>query len=165
MGDTNILEIVDIPAHLLSKLQSSQIILSLLTDNPTADPETTDIMGTHLFDYDYVTEDTNNQVMSYICVDTDIEVSPRNRGIKNIDLYVYVICHRANMKLDASKFPGRKGNRRDNIVCEIHKLIGEDINFGVGKLLLYDVVRFHASDKYVGKTMIYKIPSISKGGR
>lgn len=162
MDSSMIPEIVDCPSRVLSMIQQDGDIIKLLVDDPDVNTETIDLIGKQLFDYDYVSDGITEEVLSYICVDTDIRINARDPKIKDVDLFIYIICHKDNITIDSRKFPTLKGNRRDNLVVKIENLLSENRDLGVGKLRLSYIDRFRVSDKYLGKVMVYEIPSIQK---
>ena len=165
MSDTNLDEIVDFPREVINKICESQEIIGLLADKPTAtieDIEDNNGELKYMFDYDYIDE-TITEISSFICVDTII-TKVGNDHIKDVKLLVWVISHKQHMKLDRTLFKGYKGNRRNNIVKYIDKLLNGSDDFGIGALQLQSVSNITLPSNFTGKQLIYTVPSFNRKG-
>ena len=109
-----------------------------------------------LFDYIYV-DGTTTEAAAYICVEAETAKSP-TPTMQNMKLYVTVICHKQFMKVDATKFKGMIGNRRDNLVRYVDKLLnGSDI-FGIGALTLENAHTVAAPTGFAARELTYTVP-------
>lgn len=155
MANTNLDEIIEYINKVAITLSRSQEVISLITNDPTTPPEDVDLIGSHIFDYDYV-DDTTVETSAFICLDVEI---PRvqNENIKDIDLRVFVICHKNYMRLDGKIFKGRRGNRRDNLAREIDALLQGNKSFGIGKLNLEAFDTITVPSRYTGKILQYSV--------
>ena len=129
--------LVDYPAKALQKIGTDATIVKLLTNNPNIDMDSDEadaVFDRYLFDYEYV-DDTTDEAAAYICVETELARVP-TPTIKDMKIYVKIVCHKRFMEIDPSKFKATIGNRRDNLSRYVDKLLsGSDI-FGIGALTL-----------------------------
>ena len=158
MDKTFLDELAEYPVKALQKIGTDKTIVSLLTNNPSIDmnsKEADEIFDKYLFDYDYV-DGTTDEAVAYICVEADLSNIP-TRSIKNMRLYVKVMCHKKFMNIDASKFKGMIGNRRDNIARYVDKqLNGSDV-FGIGQLSLVDCRTAPAPTGFAARELSYVV--------
>ena len=92
-----------------------------------------------------------------MCVEAETAKSP-TPTMQNMKLYVTVICHKQFMKVDATKFKGMIGNRRDNLVRYVDKLLnGSDI-FGIGALTLENAHTVAAPTGFTARELTYTVP-------
>lgn len=152
-------ELVEYPSKALHCIGTDATIVRLLTDNPNIDMESEeadDVFNTSLFDYVYV-DGTTTEATAYICVEAETSKSP-TLAMQNMKLYVTVICHKQFMKIDSEKFKGMIGNRRDNLVRYIDKLLnGSDI-FGIGALVLENAHTVAAPTGFTARELTYAVP-------
>ena len=69
---------------------------------------------------------------------------------------VNVICHKRYMKLNHKTFKGLKGNRKDNLIRHIDKLLN-GTRIGIGRLELVDVKPLNVPQNYTGLVSIYRL--------
>jgi len=155
LANTNLDEIIEYINKVAIALSTSQEVVSLITNDPATPPEDVDLIGSHIFDYDYV-DDTTVETSAFICLDVEI---PRvqNENIKDIELKVFIICHKNYMRLDSKVFKGRRGNRRDNLSREIDALLQGNKSFGIGKLNLEAFDTITVPPRYTGKMLRYNV--------
>ena len=63
-------------------------------------------------------------------------------------LYVTVACHKAYMKMSSGIISGITGNRRDNLVRFIDKILNGNDLFGIGNLKLDTVKTLSSSNSH-----------------
>lgn len=157
---TNLDELVNYPYEFIKKIAHDQRIVGLIMNDPNVDPYNVpeyndDIINHHIFDYDYVSNLVERQ-SAYICVEADV-LNTDATAIKDMALYIIVACHKDYMKLDSSEdmFKGIKGNRRDNIIRHISRLLHHSRDFGIGRLKLEQVRTIACTDGFTAKQMVY----------
>lgn len=160
---THLDELVDYPALVISRLSQQQEIVDLLADKKGA--KIADIMDQKgnwksFYDYEYI-PGTTQEVMSAICIDTDI-VSVRTSTQKTMELYVSVLCSQAIMALDRTKFKDMRGNRLNNLIRYIDFALRLDRDFGIGKLELKTArTTTSGNTTFAKKTLTYSIPDFN----
>lgn len=163
MANTFLDELVEYPVKALHRIGTDSMVAQLLTDNPAIDMESDeayDIFDKFLFDYIYV-DGTTTEAAAYICVEAETVKAP-TPTMQNMKLYVTIICHKQFMKVDSIKFKGMIGNRRDNLVRYVDKLLnGSDI-FGIGKLALEHAHTVPAPTGFTARELTYTVPEIRK---
>lgn len=159
MANTFLDELVEYPVKALHRIGTDPTVVKLLTDDPCMDMESEDADGVFdkfLFDYIYV-DGTTTEAAAYVCVEAEAAKS-LTPSMQNMKLYVTVICHKQFMKVDAAKFKGMIGNRRDNLVRYVDRLLnGSDI-FGIGALTLEHVRTVAAPTGFTARELTYTIP-------
>lgn len=159
MANTFLDNLVEYPVKALHCIGTDQTVVKLLTDNPDIDMESEDadeVFEKFLFDYIYV-DGTTTEAAAYICVEAETVKAPTTT-MQNMKLYVTVICHKQFMKVDATKFKGMIGNRRDNLVRYVDKLLnGADI-FGIGALTLENAHTVAAPTGFTARELTYTVP-------
>ena len=161
MANTFLDELVEYPVKALHRIGTDPMVVKLLTDNPEINMDSEDadsVFDKYLFDYIYV-DGTTTEASAYICVEAENRKSP-TPTMQNMKLYVTVICHKQFMKVDATKFKGMIGNRRDNLVRYVDKLLnGSDI-FGIGALKLENAQTVAAPTGFTARELTYSVPNI-----
>ena len=159
MANTFLDELVEYPVKALHCIGTDPTVVKLLTDNPDIEMESEDadeVFEKFLFDYIYV-DGTTTEAAAYVCVEAETAKSP-TPTMQNMKLYVTVICHKQFMKVDATKFKGMIGNRRDNLVRYVDKLLnGSDI-FGIGALTLENAHTVAAPTGFTARELTYTVP-------
>ena len=159
MANTFLDNLVEYPVKALHCIGADPTVVKLLTDNPDIDMESKDadeVFEKFLFDYIYV-DGTTTEASAYICVEAETVKAPTTT-MQNMKLYVTVICHKQFMKVDATKFKGMIGNRRDNLVRYVDKLLnGADI-FGIGALTLENAHTVAAPTGFTARELTYTVP-------
>lgn len=163
MDNTFLDELVEYPVKALHKIGTDQTVAQLLTDNPDIDMESDEadkIFDKYLFDYIYV-DGTTTETAAYICVEAEVIKAPTTT-MQNMKLYVTIICHKQFMKVDATKFKGMIGNRRDNLVRYVDKLLNSSDAFGIGRLSLEGARTVPAPTGFSARELTYSVPEIRK---
>lgn len=160
MAKTYLDELVEYPAKALQKISANKEIIALLV-NVGVDKVTEDdvdkALDDFIFDYEYV-DNTITQASAYIWAEADVPVVS-NKQIKGMKLYITVACNKKYMKLNTKTFSGIVGNRRDNLVRCIDKILsGSDI-FGIGVLTLNSVRTLTSSNpSFTLRELCYNVP-------
>lgn len=142
--------------------QSKECIALLLNKdiNQISEDDADNALDRYIKTYQYV-DDTITESAAYIWVETDI---PRvdNSTIKDMHLYVTVACSKDFMDIKKRIISGLAGNRRDNLVRYIDKVInGSDI-FGIGKLKLTSMVTLTSSNQsFTTRELTYEVPDFN----
>lgn len=165
MAKTYLDNLVEYPAKVLHKIGSDQRVVSLLLDSPNVDinGEAADsVYDKYLFDYGYV-DGTTEETRAYICTEAEMIKSP-TPSIHDLRIYVTIICHKQFMKVDAGKFRGMIGNRRDNLTRFIDGILnGSDI-FGIGVLTLDSAKTVASPTGFTARELTYRISDFKDKG-
>lgn len=140
MDKTNLDELVTFPAKVMQKIASDNNILSLILNKPTSDITENDVdnvLENNVYDYQYV-DDIVDKTTSLIFVETEVD-NVENKHIKDMTIYITVVCHKDIMTLDRTIFKGFQGNRRDNLVRYIDATLQQSGDFGIGNLSLKSI--------------------------
>lgn len=155
--ETHIDELIDFPAKIINAIASSQEIVGLIFDDPNIDMESdlAESVRDHLYDYNYIDETVEEDGV-LIMVDSDIVDMP-NPNVASIEVYIQIVVNKHYMRLDSAKFPGVKGNRRDNITRQIDLLLRGRRDFGIGRLDLESAITASVPRKFTSKMMTYAV--------
>ena len=159
MDKTYLDQLVEYPAKVISKIISDSECASLILNKPASEITEDDmdtILEKRIFDYQYV-DDTTQESGAYIWVEIDIP-SVENRTVKSVNLYVVISCHKNFMELSPSIYPGMMGNRRDNLVRYVDKLLNNSSDFGIGTLALQSVRSLANSNGFTAREITYSVP-------
>lgn len=163
MSKTHIDELVTYPAKVIQLISSDPVCVGLIIDKSpklVTDIDFDTALDNNLFNYQYV-DKTTDVAAAYIWVEAEIP-SVTNTTIKNMTIYVTVACHKSYMKLDTSVFRGYLGNRRDNLVRYIDKLLQQSDIFGIGALKLVSVYSQETSNgSFTGRLLTYTVPDFN----
>lgn len=143
---------------IINELASSKEILGLLSNNPDIDPESDEaqaLVANNIFDYGYI-DTTVERSDAFIMVESEL-VKPSSSTINQWYIYVQVVCAKSYNNLDKKIFRGVQGNRRDNLVLEIDKLINGDREFGIGKLTLITVGPSSVPSTFTSSMITYDV--------
>ena len=152
---------MEFPALALQAIGSDKEVLALLTNNPEIDlnsDEADAVYDKYLFDYQYV-DGTTEEAEAYVYAEIEITGQPTDT-MRNMNLYITIVCHKKYMKLDPAKFKGSIGNRRDNLVRYIDRLLNGSTLFGIGKLRLDTITTIPSPAGFSAREITYKIPDI-----
>lgn len=113
-GYTHLDEIIDYNNLVISKILESSEVMKLVSNGRYApDDDDAEKWEDHINDHGWIDESVQ-EAGAYVLVDTEVTKAPSG-SIKRMTLLVEVVCNKSFMKLDSDRFPGVKGNRRDNI--------------------------------------------------
>ena len=158
MVNTLLDALVEYPAKAIQKIGTDQTVVSLLTNDPAIDMESDEadeVFEKYIFDYEYV-DSTTSEAAAYICVEADLANIP-TATIKDMRLYVRVVCHKNFMGIDPAKFKGIIGNRRDNLTRYVDSLLNGSDVFGIGKLHLLSCRAAPAPTGFAARELAYKV--------
>lgn len=158
MDKTFLDELVEYPVKALQRIGTDQTIASLLTNNPSIDmdsDEADEVFDKYLFDYGYV-DGTTSEAAAYICVEAELAKVP-TPTMKDLRLYVRIVCHKEFMDIDASKFKGMIGNRRENLSRYVDRLLNGSEVFGIGKLSLDYAQVAPAPTGFAARELAYRV--------
>lgn len=162
MAKTHLDQLVDYPAKILQKISADKTCVGLLL-NKKLEAVTEDdfdiALDEHLFDYEYV-DDTVKETSAYIWVEADVP-NVDNFSVKNMRIFVTIACHKKFMKLNAKEFLGIAGNRRDNLVRYVDKLLNGGEFLGIGKLSLESVHTVTTAAGFTAREISYVIPDFN----
>lgn len=163
MAKTYLDEIIEYPMKVIQSICQSKECIALLLNkdiNQISEDDADNALDRYIKTYQYV-DDTITESAAYIWVETDI---PRvdNSTIKDMHLYVTVACSKDFMDIKKRIISGLAGNRRDNLVRYIDKVInGSDI-FGIGKLKLTSMVTLTSSNQsFTTRELTYEVPDFN----
>ena len=162
MAKTYLDQLVEYPAKIIKKITEDKYCVGLIVnkafDNVTED-DCDDVLENYIFDYEYVDE-TALKTAAYIWVDVEVN-GVTNMQMKGVRAYVTVACHKEYMSLDRRVFKGVVGNRKDNIVRFVDRLLNNADIFGIGKLKLLSVKTRTPISGYTLKELTYEIPDFN----
>ena len=151
-------DIVDYKAQVIAQLVASQPVVGLLLDDPNIDLDSDkaiDSLDDLIFDFDYI-DRTVERSDAFIMVEADM-IGPSSGSFNTWELYVQIVCHKDYVKMDGKKFKGVRGNRRDNLMCEVDKLLNGTRLFGIGKLELKNAITAMVPDSFTSKMLTYVV--------
>ncbi len=152
-------QIIDYPSKVIAKIASDKYCVGLLVnkafDSVDEDDED-DCLDNYIYSYQYV-DGTVSETAAYIWVELEVD-SIENNKFKNCRLYVTVSCHKGYMALDTKVFKGVSGNRQDNLVRYLDRLLSGSEELGLGKLLLKSVKTLTTYNNFTGRQLVYEIP-------
>ena len=124
MAKTYLDQIVDYPSKVILRISQDKQCVGFIV-NKGFDKVTEEDMDValeeHIMDYQYVDE-TTQETTAFVWVEMEVN-QVANSKFKNTKLYVTVACHKNYMKLPRQIFKGISGNRRDNLVRYIDKVL------------------------------------------
>jgi len=162
MAKTYLDQIVEYPYKVMTRISQDSACVGLLVNKSfstvTEDDEDT-ALDKYIKDYQYV-DDTTQETSAFIMVEMEVN-QVDNRTIKGIRLYVTVACSKGYMTLDRSTFKGIMGNRRDNLVRYIDKVLNNSDNLGLGTLKLKSVLTPSSVNGFAMRQITYEIPDFN----
>lgn len=158
---THLDEIINYKSLVVSTIRSSQKVMELISDIPNInlDSDSAQEWESHIYDYGFITS-TFQEAGAYIM--TDIIVPEFANTIKDLILYIQIVCDKNYVDLKTSKIKGIKGNRLDNLARYTDLLFNCNRELGIGQLDLKSLTVASVPDKYTSKLLIYKPVTFSK---
>lgn len=162
MAKTYLDQIVEYPSKVMLRIAEDKSCTGLLVNkafDTITEDDMDDALDNFIKDYQYVDE-TTQEVQAYIWVEMDV---PRvdNKTIKDVRLYVTVACHKGYMPLDKKTFKGIIGNRRDNLVRYIDKVLNNSMFLGLGTLKLKSVSTLAPINGFTVREITYEVPDFN----
>jgi len=158
-------EIVSYPARAIKLISEDTHCVGLIRNVAVSDVEDEhkdDCFDKNLFTYQYV-DGTITETAAFVWAEADVP-SVQNMRIKGMRLYISIACHKQFMNLSSQTFPSVMGNRRDNIVRYVDRLLNFQDVFGIGKLSLRSVKTLSAPQDFTIKELEYEIPEFNYRG-
>ena len=162
MAKTYLDQIVDYPAKVILRLAEDKFCTGLIVNKSFNDVGEDDIdkaLEDFIKDYQYV-DDTTQEPAAYIWVEMEVN-RVDNKTIKGIRLYVSVACHKNYMTLNRQMFKGVIGNRRDNLVRYVDRILNGSEFLGIGKLKLRSVKTVTPINGFTIREIEYEIPDFN----
>lgn len=162
MAKTYLDQLVEYPAQIIQKICNDKQCVALLVNKPISQVGESDfdqVLDNCIFDYQYV-DNTVQTSSAYIWVEIEID-SVENKQIKGLHLYVTVSCHKSFMRLNGNVYPGIMGNRRDNLVRFIDRLLNDKLFMGIGTLKLKTVRTLASVNGFTAREIIYTVPDFN----
>lgn len=159
MAKTYLDNIVNYPNKVIRCIAENKFCLGLLIDktiNEVTENDAILAMNELIKDYQFIDSSTQNYV-AYIWVDTEIKPSEKNT-FNEVSLNVTIACHKDFMDLDGLKFDGIIGNRIDNLVRYIDKLLNKSDFMGVGALKLSSIKTLTPINGLTLRKITYVVP-------
>lgn len=151
-------QIVTYPLKIINQIGEDKYCVGLLRNKPfdsITDDDKDAVYEENLFNYMYV-DNTVTETSAYVCVEMEV---PRveNKHVKDAKIYVTIACHKNYMQLNGSIFPGVLGNRRDNLVRYIDKLLNSKMLVGIGELNLVQMNTLTPVNNFTMRELVYKV--------
>lgn len=155
---TPLQDCIDYKAKVISEIISSPAVVGLLLDDPEIDmngDRAVDALKECIFDFDYI-DRTVEHSHAFIMVEADM-IAPTSGTFNQWELYVQIVCHKDYVDLNPRVFKGVRGNRRDNLMCEVDKLLNGNDIIGIGKLELKAATTAMVPDSFSSKLLTYRV--------
>lgn len=162
MAKTFLDQIVEYPAKVMLRIAEDKYCTGLLINkafDKVGEDEIDTAAEEFIKDYQYV-DDTVQQVAAYIWVEMEVN-RVDNKTMKGIRLYVSVACHKNYMTLNRQMFKGIRGNRRDNLVRFVDKVLNNSEFLGLGALKLHSVRTVTPINSFTIREITYEIPDFN----
>ena len=155
-------QLVDYNQRICNKILSSQEVMALIANDPDLDLDSPEAAQweDHIIDHAWV-DDTVQESGAFVTVDVDV-TDMSSGTIKDMRVYVEVLVSKTYMALTPSLFKGVKGNRRDNIVRQIDKLLNGSYDFGTGRLDATNIRTVTTANKFSGKLITYMVSDFAR---
>ena len=155
-------QLVDYNQRICNKILASKEIMALIANDPNLDLDSPDAAEweEHVIDHAWV-DDTVQKAGAFITVDVDV-TDMSSGTIKDMRVYVEVLVSKNYMSLTPSLFKGMKGNRRDNLVRYIDKLLNGSYEFGIGRLDATNIRTVTTANKFSGKLITYMVADFAR---
>ncbi len=125
----------------------------MFNKKPYTEDDVENLIYSQIFPYLYV-DDTQTEVLSYLCVEVDIPRIPTNT-VKDMKLIIWAYCHKNGMRYSKK---GYIGTRADILADMVERQLRESDKFGIGKLQLMSCSYFSPNKEYYGRQLIYNMP-------
>ena len=134
-------------------------VVALIVNYQNVQPETAEYDKAQRFvmDYRYVDE-TVQQAAAWVMVETECDAS--SGTMKDLYVYIEVLCSKQYMELDGWR--GVSGNRRDNLLIQVDRVVNGMKNVGIGKINLEDVRVVSAPNGFTSIVATYVVPDFLK---
>lgn len=139
-------------------LASSPDVVGLLLDKPKVDMDSDaayEVVGNNIYDFDYVDRSIQRND-AYIMVEAEM-ANPTSGSMARWWLYVQIVCAKEYNPLDAKKFKGVVGNRRDNLAKQVDLIINGRDDLGIGHIELANAGPATVPDTFTSIMLTYEI--------
>ncbi len=162
MAKTYLDQIVEYPSKVMLRIAQSKECAGLLVNkafDTVSEDDFDNVLDNFIKDYQYIDE-TTQTVGAYVWVEAEVD-RVENKAIKGMKLYVTIACHKNYMKLDKPTFKGVIGNRRDNLVRYIDKVLNGSMFMGIGILKLQSVRTLSPINGFAVREITYEVPDFN----
>ena len=162
MAKTFLDQLVEYPAQVVSRIAGDKYCVGLILNkgfDTITEDDNDKVLDERIFDYQYVDE-TTNESTAYVWVEMEVNAVD-NRQIKGVRLYVTVACHKSYMKLNGTIYKGVIGNRRDNLVRYIDRLLNDSDFMGIGRLSLKSVKTLSTINGFAVRELTFSTPDFN----
>lgn len=162
MAKTYLDQIVEYPAKVMLRIAEDEACAGLLTNksfSSVTEQDSDYVLDNLIKDYQYVDE-TTQETKAYVWVEMEVN-HVDNKTIKDVRLYVTIACHKGYMTLDKKTFKGIIGNRRDNLVRYIDKVLNNSSFLGLGTLALKSVRTRAPISGFTVREITYEVPDFN----
>ena len=162
MAKTYLDQVVEYPSKVMLRIAEDKCCTGLILNKPFSEVGEDDIdtvLDDYIKDYQYVDE-TTQETAAFVWVEMEVN-QVDNKTIKGGRLYVTVSCHKNYMALAPKVFKGVIGNRRDNIVRYIDKILNNSQFMGIGRLKLRSVKTIAPISGFTGRELTYEVPDFN----
>ena len=162
MAKTYLDQIVEYPAKAILRISQDKNCVGLIINKPFSSVTEDDmdtVIDEYIKDYQYVDE-TTQETTAFVWVEMEVD-SVQNKQVKGVRLYVTIACHKNYMRLNRANFKGVTGNRRDNLVRYIDKVLNNTNVFGIGALKLKNIRSLTPINGFVLREITYEVPDFN----
>ena len=148
-------EISDYKLRIMKHLVSDPEVAELL-DPDKQDEYPDDMLYKKIFPYNRI-HDTEQEVMTYICVMVDVPGSyAKNDVLRNVTIRVRIYAHE-----DLMYVKGKTGDRIDLIRAKIDELLNESFDFGIGYVTLNSNTEHVLDSRHFYREMLFKTVALN----
>lgn len=137
----------------ISELLDNAEICEVLLGKIYTEEDVDNLVYSQIYPYLYV-DDTQTEVMTYICFEVNMPNFSSSPTIKEGDLIIWVYCHKDLMKYSKKDY---LGTRVDILSDMVSRLLIDNDRFGIGSPTLKSDTYIFPQKKYYGRQLIYKI--------
>lgn len=162
MAKTYLDQLVEYPAKVIKRISEDKYCVGLIVNkgfDAITEDDSDSVLEGNIFDYQYV-DDTTKESTAYVWVEMEVN-GVQNKQIKSSRVYVTIACHKSFMKLNSSTYRGVMGNRRDNLVRYIDRLLNDSDFLGIGTLKLQSVKTLSPINGFATREITYSIPDFN----
>lgn len=162
MAKTHLDQIVDYPAKIIKAISDDNACVAFLVNKAFGDVIDNDkdkALDEFIYDHQYI-DNTVEKTSAFLWVEMEVD-SVENKQIKGVLVYITIACHKDYMKLDGSIYRGIMGNRRDNLVRYVDKLLNGKSFLGIGELSLKAMRTINPINKFTIRELTYSVPDFN----
>lgn len=162
---THIDELINYKETISNYILNDQVLMGLVFDDPDIDLDDDRVYnakGRNIFTHSYC--DDVVQIDNIMILIESMLIKAPYSEINRYEVEIQIICGKNYMDLDAKKFKGYRGSRRDNIIRCIDLLL-KDERLGIGKLKLNSCVPVDVPKGFSSMMMVYSSEDYSKNRR